>query len=73
MRRRDREDRDCLPSGFVDVGLVLMLLDTGTAVTFFFTRYADLFFDAVFAATRKFSGSRERRVLTLPSGFRFLG
>jgi hypothetical protein len=65
--------RSLRSSGLVDVGLVLMLLDTGTAVTFFFTCYADLFFDAVFAATRKFSGSRERRVLTLPSGFRFLG
>jgi len=49
---------------------VLLFADAGTAVTFFFTRYTDLFFaEAMFSAgRRKFGFDRERRVLTFPSG-----
>ncbi len=46
--------------------------DTGTVVTFFFTRETDLFFaDAMLLSTgRKMGrGVDTRRVLTLPSGF----
>lgn len=53
--------------------LRLLLLGTGTAVTFFFARDSDLFFTVVllFATRRNYfsSGGRERRrVLTFPSG-----
>lgn len=49
-----------------------MDFDTGTVVTFFFTRETDLFFvEAVLLSTgRKMGrGVNTRRVLTLPSGF----
>lgn len=61
--------------GFVDDVVVMLLsLETGTAVTFFFTRNTDLFFAvAVLSARRKFGGGRERRVLTFPSGWLLLG
>lgn len=50
------------------------MLDTGTAVTFFFTRVTDLFFAvAVLCARRKFSGGSVRRVLTFPSGLLLMG
>lgn len=57
---------------------MLLVLDTGTAVTFFFTRNPDLFFakamlSLLLGARRKFSGSSDRRVLTFPSGFLLLG
>lgn len=46
-----------------------LLLETGTAVTFFFTRESNLFFAVtVLAARRKLSGGGVRRVLTFPSG-----
>lgn len=51
--------------------LVLVLFaDAGTAVTFFFTRYTDLFFAEamLFGTRRKFGVDSERRVLTFPSG-----
>ena len=49
----------------------MLFLETGTAVTIFFTRETDLFFAvAVLAARRDLSS--ERRVLTFPSG-RLLG
>lgn len=56
----------CLPAL---VGGILFT-DAGTAVTFFFTCYADLFFaEAMLSARRKFDvDSRVRRVLTFPSG-----
>lgn len=53
---------------------VVLFVDTGTAVTFFFTRYADLFFaKAMFSARRKVGADRERRVLTFPSGVGLFG
>jgi hypothetical protein len=52
---------------------VVLFLETGTAVTFFFARDADLFFGVAMLATgRDLSGER-RRVLTFPSGRLLLG
>lgn len=57
-----------------DNSMELLLLETGTAVTFFFTCDMDLFFAvALLSARRKFSGGRDRRVLTFPSGWLLLG
>lgn len=56
----------CLP---VLVDVLMLVLETGTAVTFFFTRDTDLFALTVISARRKFSVGGERRVLTLPSGW----
>ena len=70
QRQRQRE-RDGLP---VLLGNVLLVLETGTAVTFFFTRDTDLFFAVAVLSTRgKFSGGGERRVLTFPSGWLLVG
>ena len=55
-----------LPTRFVDVMLVM---DTGTVVTFFFTRVTDLFAVTMFALRGNVSVNRDRRVLTFPSGF----
>lgn len=48
---------------------VVLFLETGTAVTFFFTRNTDLFFGVAVLATRRDLGGERRRVLTFPSGF----
>jgi hypothetical protein len=50
--------------------VVVLFADAGTAVTFFFTRYTDLFFAEalLFSTMRKFGVDSERRVLTFPSG-----
>lgn len=60
---------------FADSKLLLLeFLDTGTAVTFFFTRNTDLFFAVPFFAGRNlFGGDGDRRVLTFPSGLWLLG
>jgi hypothetical protein len=49
---------------------VELFTDAGTAVTFFFTGYTDLFFAEamLFSTRRKFGVDSERRVLTFPSG-----
>ncbi|EXK34002.1 hypothetical protein FOXG_18464 [Fusarium oxysporum f. sp. lycopersici 4287] len=54
---------------------VFEFLDTGTAVTFFFTRNTDLFFAKALLSARRnlFGGDRDRRVLTFPSGLGLLG
>jgi hypothetical protein len=45
-------------------------LDTGTAVTFFFTCNTDLFFTVALLTSRgQLSSGGDRRVLTFPSGF----
>lgn len=50
--------------------LVVLLVDTGTAVTFFFTRDTDLFFTvALLSSRRQLGRGGDRRVLTFPSGF----
>lgn len=49
----------------------LFTVGAGTAVSFLFTSYADLFFSEALLSTgrrRKFGLSLERRVLTFPSG-----
>lgn len=51
----------------------LLVVGTGTAVTFFFTREMDLFFVAGLCTGREFGGCRERRVLTFPSGWLLMG
>lgn len=51
------------------VSVSLFVLDTGTAVTFFFTRDMDL----LAVARRQLGGGSERRVLTLPSGLLLVG
>lgn len=58
--------------GVVLLAVVFLVLETGTAVTFFFTRNPDLLLAVMMLSTRgNFSGSSERRVVTFPSG-RFL-
>lgn len=47
---------------------VVLFLETGTAVTFFFTRDTDLFFGVAVLATRRDLSGERRRVLTFPSG-----
>jgi hypothetical protein len=50
--------------------VVLLAVDTGTAVTFFFTRDTDLFFTVALLSSRgQLSRGGDRRVLTFPSGF----
>jgi hypothetical protein len=52
------------------VVLVVLAVDTGTAVTFLFTCDMDLFFAvAVLAARRKVNRGLRGRVVILPSGF----
>lgn len=46
---------------------LILLVGTGTAVTFFFTYDTDLFF-ADARGLREFGVGSERRVLTFPSG-----
>jgi hypothetical protein len=48
--------------------MVLLTMDTGTAVNILFTSNADLFLEA-FSAGRKIGLRLVRRVLTFPSGF----
>lgn len=50
--------------------LVVLAVDTGTAVTFFFTCDTDLFFTVALLSSRgQLSRGGDRRVLTFPSGF----
>jgi hypothetical protein len=54
--------------------VVFLVLETGTAVTFFFTRNTDLFLGVTLLRPRgDLSSSSERRVLTFPSGRLLLG
>jgi hypothetical protein len=55
------------------VFLVALELETGTAVTFFFTCDADLFFESLFSTRRELGNGGDRRVLTFPSGFLWFG
>lgn len=67
-RREDREQGANLDLPALFVGEVLVLvLGTGTAVTFFFTLVTDLFVVSL-SALGELSGGRDRRVLTFPSG-----
>lgn len=69
-RQRERESKD-IPAFLLDV---LLVLETGTAVTLFFTRETDLFFTEVVLSTRReIDVGGVRRVLTFPSGWLLVG
>ena len=73
VKARKRKQQDLLAL-FVDVEGVL-LLETGTAVTLFLTCDMDLFCAFAALSTRRIrsGSSRDRRVLTFPSGWLLVG
>lgn len=52
---------------------VVLVMDTGTVVMFFFTRITGLFVAVEVVSVRRLSVDRDRRVLTFPSGLMLVG